>query len=72
MRTINLYRYDYGTVRSVSPTRRTETDVPYCYRLVADVDMVLTDGNVIAYVIDTHTPDEWIEIDDNVACENTM
>ena len=64
MQTINLYRYtrsdDGITVSTVQP------DVEYTilYRLVADENMVLTDGVTTTFCVDTEDTSVWSEIAD--------
>ena len=70
MQRVNLYRYeDENGVVTITPTPRTETDVPSRLRLVADEGMLLTDGNTETPAKDV-MPDEkdnWHEITDEEA-----
>ena len=64
MRTVILYKYidTNGTV--VTPHARNEEDTPDSYRLIADECKILKNGETLAYCVDTHTINDWIEIDD--------
>lgn len=61
---ITLYRYtrDGGGV-TVSPTK-PEAEYTELFRLVADVDMVLTNGEDICVCVDTEDENAWSEITD--------
>jgi hypothetical protein len=65
MQKINLYRYEEknGAIR-ITPTPANENDSPSRLRLVAEEDMVLTDGIVNTPVIDIffEEEDNWWEI----------
>ena len=64
MQTIKLYRFirpDGGvTVSTIKP----ETEYTELYRMVADEDMILTDGNTMTKCIDTDNHLAWSEIPD--------
>lgn len=70
MQKVNLYRYEEENgVVTITPTPRTETDVPSRLRLVADEGMILTDGNTKTPVVDILPEEEsnWHEITDEEA-----
>lgn len=62
MRTVNLYKYIDGSETIITPNKRTETDEPYCYRLIADEGKALTNGMDETPCVDTHAPSEWAEL----------
>lgn len=65
MTKVNLYRYEKADGSYIiTPKDEKETDTPYAFRLIADEDKVLTDGINTMPCIDTHTPDNYWEIDD--------
>lgn len=64
MQKIALYRYvrlDGGV--TVSP-EKPDIDCAELFRLVADENCVLTNGNIVISCIDTDTPDIWTETSD--------
>lgn len=61
MQTVNLYKYVDADGVVITPNKREETDVPYCYRLIADDGYILTDGENETPCIDTHEPEKWTE-----------
>ena len=64
MRTINLYKYVETNGIVVTPHARNEEDTPDSYRLIADEGKILKNGEILTYCVDTHTINDWIEIDD--------
>lgn len=59
MKVTILYKYDRGDGRmTVSPNK---PDVPYTerYRLVADANGAITDGNTVCICTDTEDPSLW-------------
>lgn len=65
MQTISLYRFtrpDGGV--TVSPVK-PDGDYTELTRLIADEGMVLTDGENYNACVDTDTPENWTEIEDN-------
>lgn len=68
MQKINLYRYEEknGAIR-ITPTPANENDSPSRLRLVAEEDMILTNGIVDTPVVDIFFEeiDDWWEIIDN-------
>ena len=71
MKTVNLYKYEEANGVIVTPNARSEEDVVYAYRLIADEGKVLKHGDDAAYCIDTHTPDDWTECEDDTKETNT-
>lgn len=72
MTTINLYKYIEGASTVITPNKRDESDTPYCYRLVADEGKSITDGTIYAPCVDTHTPENYHEVEgsgDEVSAE---
>ena len=71
MQTMNLYKYDEDNGYCVTPEKRNSKDQPYCYRLIADENKILTNGTTEATCIDIAINDleSWQEID-NVEEEN--
>lgn len=72
MQKINLYRYETECGIVITPEQRSEGDVVYCYRLIADSEKILANGIETTTCVDTHNPDEWIEIslNDEAATED--
>lgn len=64
MQIVNLYRYVETNGTVVTPHARNEEDTPDSYRLIADDGKILKNGDILTYCIDTHTINDWIEIDD--------
>ena len=64
MRTVNLYKYVETNGTVVTPHARNEEDTPDSYRLIADEGKILKNGETLACCVDTHTINDWIEIDD--------
>ena len=64
MKIIGLYRYTNsdGSI-SITPEKRAETDIEYQYRLIADEDKLITDGEKTFYCIDTANVEQFSEID---------
>lgn len=48
----------------VTPHAKNEENTSNSYRLIADEDKILKNGETLAYCVDTHTINDWIEIDD--------
>ena len=71
MQIINLYKYDENSGYCVTPEKRNSKNQPYCYRLIADENKILTNGTTEASCIDIAINDieSWQEID-NVEEEN--
>lgn len=67
MQKINLYRYEEenGVVR-ITPEAKAETDTPGRLRLIAEEEMLLTDGNIETSVVDITFEEagNWEEIAD--------
>lgn len=74
MRKINLYRYVEDRSIIVTPVQRTSGDAPYKYRLIADEDMVLTDGVNVTECIDVLCKDEakWNETEREIPAEEAL
>lgn len=75
MTIVNLYKYIDGSETIITPNRRDESDTPYCYRLVAEEGKSITDGTISAPCIDTHTPENYREVEgggDEVAPEELL
>ena len=64
MRTVNLYKYVETNGTVVTPHARNKEDTPDSYRLIADEGKILKNGETLACCVDTHTINDWIEIDD--------
>lgn len=64
MRTVNLYKYVETNGTVVTPHARNKEDIPDSYRLIADEGKILKNGKILSYCVDTHTINDWIEIDD--------
>lgn len=64
MQEINLYRYEINGQVTVTPNRRSETDVPSRIRLIADNGYILINGGAKAPAIDIAIEDIplWNEI----------
>lgn len=65
MKTVNLYKYEEANGVIVTPNARSEEDAIYAYRLIADEGKILKHGDDAAHCIDTHTPDDWTECEDD-------
>ena len=65
MKIVNLYRYDETNGIAVTPNIRNDGDTPYAYRLIAELGKILKNGDDAAYCIDTKTPDDWEEYEDD-------
>lgn len=61
MQKIDLYRYETESGIIITPEQKSEKDVVYCYRLIADDEKILTNGVEETICVDTHNPDEWTE-----------
>ena len=59
----NLYRYEDEHGVTITPNKRSESDEPYCVRLIADEGKILTDGETETPCVDTHEPEKWYEVD---------
>ena len=57
-----LYRYKEGKGYAVSP-RKPDTTLEYelRYRLIADDDKAITDGDTVTYCIDVMSPEGWTD-----------
>ena len=71
MKTVNLYKYEEANGVIVTPNARSEEDAVYAYLLIADEGNILKHGDDAAYRIDTHTPDDWTEYEDDTKETNT-
>ena len=65
MKIVNLYRYDETNGIAVTPNIRNDGDTPYAYRLIAESGKILKNGDELTYCIDTKTPDDWTEYEDD-------
>lgn len=65
MQIMNLYKYDEDNGYCVTPEKRNSKNQPYCYRLIADENKILTNGTTEATCIDIAINDieSWQEID---------
>lgn len=65
MKKVTLYRYtrEDGGV-TVTPSRPKTAGYTIKYRLIADEDMTLTNGEIVAPCIDVDSVDGWSEIAD--------
>ena len=64
MQIIPLYRYEReGGGVTVSPTKPSG-EYTEMYRLVADEDMALTNGEIITPCVDVESVEGWSEIDE--------
>jgi hypothetical protein len=64
MKTINLYRYNRPDGGVTVSTQMPDGEYIKLYRLIADEDMILTDGNTKTSCVDTSDISVWIEIED--------
>lgn len=64
MQKIPLYRYTRPDGGVTTSPVKPDVDYTELYRLVADENMTLTNGEVIASCTDTDNPDAWTEIVD--------
>ena len=64
MQKIVLYRYTRPDGGVTTSPLKTDEDYTEHYRLVADENMTLTNGEVTASCTDTDNPDAWTEIVD--------
>ena len=66
MTTVYLYKYEESDGVIVTPHKRNETDEAYGYRLIADDGYILTDGETETPCVDTHAPEQWDEVEDDI------
>jgi hypothetical protein len=64
MQKIPLYCYIDPQGVVVTPTARGASDAPHAYRLIADDDKLLRNGDTYTQCTDTREPDVWSEVDD--------
>lgn len=66
MTIINLYKYIEGNSSKITPIQKNDTDEVYCYRLVADKEKLLTNGNDKTNCIDIPISEKsnWSEVVD--------
>ena len=62
MEKLKLYRIIDGLSVEVTPKRPTTSGYTTEWRLIADPQMVLTNGRTRALAVDTKDPDSWYEI----------
>ena len=67
MKVINLYRYTKENGAVIVSPNKPEGAHTTLYRLVADIDKVLTKDNTnFYYMIDTDTISEWVEVEGQI------
>lgn len=64
MQQVKLYRYESPNCITVTPIQRSESDVQYAVRLIADEGKELTkDGINMCPCVDVSDADGWYEVD---------
>lgn len=64
MQIIPLYRYNRQSGGVTVSTEKPDGEYTECFRVVADIGMVLTDGKTFTFCIDTDDPSAWVEVED--------
>lgn len=58
-----LYKYKRKDSGVTVSTEKPDCEYTETYRLIADEEKILTEGDIFAPVVDTDAPDIWTEID---------
>ena len=67
MKIETLYRYERNTGKiTVSPKKPEDKPYTEVYRLIADLGMVLTNGEIQTPCIDVDSAEGWTEIEESV------
>ena len=65
MKTEILYRYKRNSGKmTVSPKKPTDRPYTEVYRLIADLGMILTNGEITTPCIDVDSTEGWTEIEE--------
>lgn len=63
MQIVNLYKYIDSNGIVITPNKRNENDITYEFRLIANENYILTNGEIETPCIDTLYPEDWSEIE---------